>query len=351
MFGPFSALMGLFSRDLGIDLGTANTLVYVKDRGVVLSEPSVVAIETHTSRVLAVGAEAKKMVGRTPTNIVAIRPLRDGVIADFDTVHAMLEYFIGRVHGDLLIPARPRVIIGVPSGVTEVEKRAVHEASLQAGAREVYLIEEPMAAAIGAGQPIQEATGSMIVDIGGGTTEVAVVALGGVVVSHSIRVAGDEIDEHIVEYCRSGHTLLIGERTAESCKIAIGSAFPGLQEETFVVRGRDLQTGLPRQVELTSSQIREAISGPVTEIVDNIKLAIEATPPELLADIMEQGIYLAGGGALLSGLDKRIEQETDIPVHIANNALEAVVRGTGACLHNLEAFREVLVADNATPYG
>ena len=351
MFGPFSALMGIFSRDLGIDLGTANTLVYVKDRGVVLSEPSVVAIETQTSRVLAVGAEAKKMVGRTPTNIVAIRPLRDGVIADFDTVHAMLEYFIGRVHGDLPIAARPRVIVGVPSGVTEVEKRAVHEATLQAGAREVYLIEEPMAAAIGAGQPIQEATGSMIVDIGGGTTEVAVVSLGGVVVSHSIRVAGDEIDEHIVEYCRSDHTLLIGERTAESCKIAIGSAFPGLQEETTIVRGRDLQTGLPRQVELTSNQVREAISGPVTEIVDNIKLAIEATPPELLADVMEQGIYLAGGGAMLGGLDKRIEQETDIPVHIANNALEAVVRGTGACLHNLEAFREVFVADNAAPYG
>ena len=350
MFGPFNALLGLFSRDLGIDLGTANTLVYVKDRGIMLAEPSVVAIDTHTSRVLAVGAEAKKMVGRTPTNIVASRPLRDGVIADFETVHAMLTYFIGQVHGELPIAARPRVIVGVPSGVTEVEKRAVHEASLQAGAREVYLIEESMAAAIGAGQPIQEASGSMIVDIGGGTTEVAVISLGGVVVSHSIRVAGDEIDEKITDYCRSAHNLLIGERTAEACKIAIGSAAPGLQEETTIVRGRDLQSGLPRQVELTEGQIREAISGPVTEIVENIKLALEATPPELLADVMEHGITVAGGGALLRGLDKRIEQETDIPVHIANNPLEAVVRGTGACLHNLEAFREVFVAENAAPY-
>ena len=216
MFGPFNALLGLFSRDLGIDLGTANTLVYVKDRGIMLAEPSVVATDTHTSRVLAVGAEAKKMVGRTPVNIVATRPLRDGVIADFDTVHAMLSYFIGQVHGELPFAARPRVIVGVPSGVTEVEKRAVHEATLQAGAREVYLIEEPMAAAIGAGQPVQEASGSMIVDIGGGTTEVAVISLGGVVVSHSIRVAGDEIDEQIVDYCRNAHNLLIGERTAES---------------------------------------------------------------------------------------------------------------------------------------
>ena len=351
MFGPFNALLGLFSRDLGIDLGTANTLVYVKDRGVVLSEPSVVATDQNTMRVLAVGSEAKKMVGRTPTNIVAIRPLRDGVIADFDTVEAMLQYFIGRVHEELPFAARPRVIVGVPSGVTEVEKRAVHEASLQAGAREVYLIEEPMAAAIGSGQPIQEANGSMIVDIGGGTTEVAVISLGGIVVSHSIRIAGDEIDEQIVEYCRSGHTLLIGERTAESCKIAIGSAFPGLQEETAIVRGRDLQTGLPRQVELTSGQIREAIGAPVADIVENIKLAIEATPPELLADVMEHGVYLAGGGALLKGLDKRIEQETDIPVHISDNPLEAVVRGTGACLHNLEAYREVFVSEDGAPYG
>ena len=351
MFGPINALKGLFSRDLGIDLGTANTLVYLKDHGVVLSEPSVVAIDNNTNRVLAVGSEAKKMVGRTPTNIVANRPLRDGVIADFDTVEAMLQYFISRVHEELPFNARPRVIVGVPSGVTEVEKRAVHEASLQAGAREVYLIEEPMAAAIGAGQPIQDATGSMIVDIGGGTTEVAVISLGGGVVSHSIRIAGDEIDEFIVDYCRNEHGLLIGERTAESCKIAVGSAFPSLQEETAAVRGRDLQTGLPRQVDLTSTQIRDAISNPVTEIVDSIKLAIEATPPELLADVMEHGIYVAGGGALLKGLDKRIEQEADIPVHIAERPLQAVVRGTGACLHNLEAYREVFVSENSNPYG
>ncbi len=351
MFGPIGAFMGLFSRDLGIDLGTANTLVYVKDRGVVLSEPSVVATDTNTGRVLAVGAEAKKMVGRTPTNIVAVRPLRDGVIADFDTVHAMLQYFIGRIHEELPFSARPRVIVGVPSGVTEVEKRAVHEASLLAGAREVYLIEEPMAAAIGAGQPIQEANGSMIVDIGGGTTEVAVISLGGIVVSHSIRIAGDEIDEHIVEYCRAEHGLLIGERTAEACKLAVGAAFPLIHEETAIVRGRDLQSGLPRQVELTSGQIRDAISSPVTDIVDNIKLAIEATPPELLADIMEHGVYVAGGGAMLKGLDKRIEQETDIPVQITEVPLEAVVRGTGACLHNLEAYREIFVTENGTPYG
>ena len=351
MFGPINALMGLFSRDLGIDLGTANTLVYAKDHGVVLSEPSVVAIDNSTNRVLAVGTAAKKMVGRTPTNIVAIRPLRDGVIADFDRVEAMLQYFIGRVHEELPFSARPRVIVGVPSGVTEVEKRAVHEASLQAGAREVYMIEEPMAAAIGAGQPIQDATGSMIVDIGGGTTEVAVISLGGVVVSNSIRVAGDEIDEFIVNYCRNEHSLLIGERTAESCKIAVGSAFPGLQEETAIVRGRDLQTGLPRQVDLTSTQIREAIGQPITEIVDNIKLAIEATPPELLADVMEHGIYVAGGGALLKGLDKLIEQEADIPVHVADSPLQAVARGTGACLNNLEAYRQVFVSENGTPYG
>ena len=350
MFGPFNTLLGLFSRDLGIDLGTANTLVYVKDRGVVLSEPSVVATDQNTMRVLAVGAEAKKMVGRTPSNITAMRPLRDGVIADFDTVETMLQYFISRVHDELPFAPRPRVIVGVPSGVTEVEKRAVHEASLQAGAREVYLIEEPMAAAIGAGQPIQDATGNMIVDIGGGTTEVAVISLGGVVVSHSIRVAGDEIDEQIVEYCRNEHMLLIGERTAEACKIAVGSAYAGLQEDTVLVRGRDLQSGLPRQAELTSGHIREAISAPVTEIVDNVKLSIEATPPELLADIMEHGIYLAGGGALLRNLDKRIEQEADIPVHVAENPLESVVRGTGACLHNLEAYREVFVAENRSPY-
>ena len=346
MFRPLNALMGLFSRDLGIDLGTANTLVYVRDMGVVISEPSVVANDTRTNRVLAVGVEAKKMVGRTPTNIVAVRPLRDGVIADFETVEVMLRYFINRVHEETSFFPRPRVIVGIPSGVTEVEKRAVHEAALSAGAREAYLIEEPMAAAIGAGQPIQEAAGSMIVDIGGGTTEVAVISLGGIVVSHSIRIAGDEIDERIVNYIREHHHLLIGERTAEACKMDIGSAFPSDDEPTTFVRGRDLNTGLPRALEMSSGEIREAISGTVNEIIDNVKLALEATPPELLADIMEDGVYLAGGGALLDGFDRALEQATDVPVVTAKNPLEAVVRGTGACLQNLSAYREIFISDN-----
>ena len=346
MFRPLNALMGLFSRDLGIDLGTANTLVYVRDLGVVLSEPSVVAMDTPSNRVLAVGVEAKKMVGRTPKNIVAVRPLRDGVIADFETVEVMLRYFINRVHEETPFFPRPRVIVGIPSGVTEVEKRAVHEATLSAGAREAYLIEEPMAAAIGAGQPIQEAAGNMIVDIGGGTTEVAVISLGGVVVSHSIRIAGDEIDEQIIDYVRDEHHLLIGERTAEACKMEIGSAFPASDEPTTFVRGRDLDTGLPRALELSSGQVREAISGTVNEIIDNVKLALEATPPELLADIMEHGVYLAGGGALLRGLDQRLEESLDVPVVTAKNPLEAVVRGTGACLENLSAYRDVFISDN-----
>ncbi len=349
MFRPISAVLGLFSRDLGIDLGTANTLVYVRDMGVVISEPSVVATDTRTGRVLAVGSEAKRMVGRTPTNIVAARPLRDGVIADFETVETMLRYFISRVHEETPFFPRPRVIVGIPSGVTEVEKRAVHEAALQAGAREAYMIEEPMAAAIGSGQPIQEPTGNMIVDIGGGTTEVAVISLGGIVVSHSIRVAGDEIDEQIVGYVRSVHGLLIGERTAETCKIEIGSAAANGNDGTTFVRGRDLSSGLPRALELSSGQVREAISGTVNEIVENVKLTLEATPPELLADIMEQGIYLAGGGALLKGMDKRIEEGTDIPVVVARNPLESVVRGTGSCLQNLAAYREIFVSDNGYP--
>lgn len=349
MFRPISALLGLFSRDLGIDLGTANTLVYVRGQGVVISEPSVVATDTRTGRVLAVGAEAKRMVGRTPTNIVAARPLKDGVIADFETVEIMLRYFISRVHEETPFLPRPRVIVGIPSGVTEVEKRAVHEAALQAGAREAYLIEEPMAAAIGAGQPIQEPAGNMIVDIGGGTTEVAVISLGGIVVSHSIRVAGDEIDEQIVDYVRSEHGLLIGERTAETCKIEIGSASSDVEDGTTFVRGRDLNSGLPRALELSSGQVREAISSTVDEIVENVKLALEATPPELLADIMEQGIYLAGGGALLRGMDKRLEEGTDIPVVMAKSPLESVVRGTGSCLQNLAAYREIFVSDNGYP--
>lgn len=343
MLGPINALLGLFSKDLGIDLGTANTLVYVRDRGIVLSEPSVVALDKRTKRPLAVGAEAKKMVGRTPANIVAIRPLKDGVIADFDVVETMLRYFIGKVHDNFPLSPRPRVIVGIPSGVTEVEKRAVQDAAINAGAREAYLIEEPMAAAIGAGLPIQDPSGSMIVDIGGGTTEVAVISLGGIVVSQSIRVAGDEIDEMISQYARREYDLLIGERTAEETKIAIGSAYPGACAGTYVMRGRDLLTGLPKSVEVSADEIREAIAVPVAEIVEAVKLSIEETPPELLADIMDHGITLAGGGALLKGIDRRLAEETRMPVHVADDPLTCVVRGTGLCLANLEFYRKVFV--------
>ncbi len=346
MLAPLSALLGLFAKDLGSDLGTANTLVYVRDRGVVISEPSVVATDKRTGKVLAVGAEAKKMVGRTPANIVAVRPLKDGVIADFETVESMLHYFIRKVHDQFPFMPRPRVIIGVPSGVTEVEKRAVQDAALNAGSREAYLIEEPMAAAIGAGLPIHEAAGSMIVDVGGGTSEVAVISLGGIVLSRSIRIGGDEIDEQITQFARREHDLYIGERTAEETKIAIGSAHPVPEELKAMMRGRDLVTGLPKEVDVSLGDIREAISGPVNLIVEAVKLSIEETPPELLADIMDQGIILAGGGALLKGLDLRLQQETKMPVHIADDPLQCVVRGTGMCLENLEVYRKVFVSDN-----
>ena len=344
MFGPFSALMGLFSRDLGIDLGTANTLVYVKDRGVVLSEPSVVAIETQTSRVLAVGAEAKKMVGRTPTNIVAIRPLRDGVIADFDTVHAMLEYFIGRVHGDLPIAARPRVIVGVPSGVTEVEKRAVHEATLQAGAREVYLIEEPMAAAIGAGLPVTEPSGSMIVDIGGGTTEVAVLSLGGIVYAESARVGGDKMDEAIIAYMRRHHNLLIGNMSAERLKKSIGSALAPEDGdgEKYTVKGRDLVNGVPKELILSQRNVAEALSEPIGNIIESVKRALENTAPELAADIVDRGIILTGGGALLSGMDSVLRKATGLPVTVAEDTLLSVALGTGKVLDEMKNLKSVL---------
>ena len=346
MLAPLSALLGLFAKDLGIDLGTANTLVYVRERGVVISEPSVVATDKRSGKVLAVGAEAKKMVGRTPANIVAVRPLKDGVIADFETVESMLHYFIRKVHDQYPFTPRPRVIIGVPSGVTEVEKRAVQDAALNAGSREAYMIEEPMAAAIGAGLPIHEAAGSMIVDVGGGTTEVAVISLGGVVLSRSIRIGGDEIDEQIVQFARREHDLYIGERTAEETKIAIGSASMVNEELKTSMRGRDLVTGLPKEVDVTIGDIRDAISGPVNLIVEAVKLSIEETPPELLADIMDQGIILAGGGALLKGLDVRLEEETKMPVHIADDPLQCVVRGTGMCLENLEVYRKVFVTDS-----
>jgi rod shape-determining protein MreB and related proteins len=342
--GVFSALFGVFSKDLGIDLGTANTLVHVQGKGVVMSEPSVVAIDKKTKQVLAVGADAKRMVGRTPANIVAVRPLKDGVIADFEIVEQMLKYFIGKVHHNMLIKPRPRVVVGIPSGVTEVEKRAVHDAAIRAGAREAFLIEEPMAAAIGSGLPITEPTGSMIVDIGGGTTEVAVISLEGIVVSRSIRTAGDEIDEAILQYARREHSLAIGERTAEETKIKIGSAYNTGSERVVELRGRDLITGLPKVVEVTSSDIREAIANPVNQIVEEVKICVEETPPELVADIMESGITLAGGGALLEGLAIRLNEETKMPVQVAEDPLTCVVRGTGKALEEIDTLRKVFVA-------
>jgi rod shape-determining protein MreB len=345
MLAPLSALLGLFAKDLGIDLGTANTLIYSRDRGVCISEPSVVATDKRTGRLLAVGAEAKKMVGRTPANIAAVRPLKDGVIADFEAVESMLRYFIHKVHDQSPVPPRPRVVVGVPSGGTEVEKRAVQDAALNAGAREAYLIAEPMAAAIGAGLPIHAAAGSMIVDVGGGTTEVAVVALGGIVLSRSLRVGGDALDEQIVLFARREYDLSIGERTAEETKIAIGSAYPLRDALKTTMRGRDLATGLPRQVDVSVGEIREAIAGPVGLIVEAVKLSLEETPPELLSDIVDQGIVLAGGGAMLKGLDQRLQEETQLPVHVAEDPLQCVVRGTGTCVDNLEVYRKVFVAD------
>jgi rod shape-determining protein MreB len=342
MIRPLSALFGLFSRDLGIDLGTANTLVYVRGKGIVISEPSVVAVDKKTRRALAVGVEAKAMVGKTPETIVAVRPLKDGVIADFDTVEMMLHYFIRKVHAQQLITPHPRVVIGIPSGVTEVEKRAAKDAALSAGAREAYTIEEPMAAAIGAGLPINEPVGSMIVDIGGGTTEVAVISLGGIVVNHSIRVAGDEIDEAIVQWARRDHNLVIGERSAENAKIAAGSAYPLDEERRVVLRGRDLLTGLPKMIEVSSVEIRDAIAGPVNQIVELVKTCVEETPPELIADIMERGIVLAGGGALLMGLDKRLMTELRMPVYLADDPLTCVARGTGRVAEALHLYQRAL---------
>jgi rod shape-determining protein MreB len=346
MPNPISAFMGLFSRDLGIDLGTATTLVYVRGRGIVIGEPSVVAIERKTKTVLAVGEAAKAMVGKTPANIVAIRPLKDGVIADFDVVEKMLHYFIARAHERTrgVFRPSPRVVVGVPSGVTEVERRAAKDASINAGAREAYTIEEPMAAAIGAGLPVSEPTGSMVVDIGGGTTEVAVISLGGIVISRSIRTAGDEIDEATVAFARSAFNLFIGERMAERAKILAGSAYPLEEERRVTLRGRDLLTGLPKEVEVSSVELREGIAGPVNRIVEEIRAAIEETPPELLADIMEHGIVLAGGGALLLGLDRRLAHETRIKVRIADDPMTCVARGCGAIVENFERYRSIILA-------
>jgi len=330
-----------FTKDMGIDLGTANTLVYIKGKDIVIREPSVVAIQTNTNQVLAVGEEAKRMIGRTPGNIVAIRPLKDGVIADFDITQSMLKYFIKRAMQRRSL-FQPRVVICVPSGVTEVEKRAVEEAAINAGARDAYLIEEPMAAAIGAGLPVQEPTGSMIVDIGGGTTEVAVISLGGIVTSKSIRVGGDELDEAIVSYIKKEYSLMIGERTAEDVKIAIGSAYVDNKETKMNIRGRDLISGLPKTIEVTSSEIHEAMKEQITNILEAIKSTLEKTPPELAADIMEQGIMLTGGGALLNGLDKLIRKETSMPVHVAENPLDCVARGTGKALDSIEIMKKTV---------
>ncbi len=350
-FNPLNALFGAFSRDLGIDLGTANTLVHVRGKGIVISEPSVVAINIKTRKVKAVGAEAKAMVGKTPADIVAIRPLKDGVIADFEVVEEMIKYFIRQAHERVIgFSPRPRVVIGVPSGVTQVEKHAARDAALSAHARAAYTVEEPMAAAIGAGLPVDEPIGSMIVDIGGGTTEVAVISLGGIVINHSLRTAGDEIDEAIVQFARREYNLLIGERMAEKVKIAAGSAYPLDQEITVVLRGRDLMTGYPKAVEVSSVEIREGIAGPVNTIVAEVRAAIEETPPELVADIMEHGIMLAGGGALLHGIDRRIAAETRMPVHIAEDPLSCVARGAGKMVENINnpVYRAILSSTTQT---
>ncbi|MBI2301598.1 MAG: rod shape-determining protein [Armatimonadetes bacterium] len=339
-------LIGLFSYDMGIDLGTANTLVTVRGRGIVLREPSVVAIDRDTSKVLAVGLEAKRMIGRTPANIVAVRPLKDGVIADFDITREMLLYFMRKVHRRRTFLA-PRVVVGIPSGVTEVERRAVIEGALTAGARSAFVIEEPMAAAIGAGLPVSEPVGCMIVDIGGGTTEVAVISLGGIVTARSIRVAGDELDESIISYMRRTYNLLIGERTAEEIKIEIGSAYPRETEDAQEVRGRDLVAGLPGSVVVTSTEIREAMNENVAAIVEAVKATFETTPPELAADIMERGIFLAGGGAQLRGLNQLLTVETGMPVHVAEEPESCVVVGCGKALEEYQALSKVLSSGGA----
>lgn len=346
-FNPINIIFGHFSRDLGIDLGTANTLVHVRGKGIVISEPSVVATDRRTKQIYAVGAEAKAMIGKTPANIIAVRPLKDGVIADFEVVEKMLDYFIKKAHERTLglVPPRPRVVVGVPSGVTEVERRAARDATLNANAREAYVVEEPMASAIGAGLPVEEPVGSLIVDIGGGTTEVAVISLGGIVVNHSIRTAGDEIDEAIIQFARREYNLLIGDRMAEKAKIIAGSAYPLDEEIKVVLRGRDMLTGLPKAVEVSSVEIREGIAGPVNTIVQEIRAALEETPPELVADVMEHGITLAGGGSLLHGLDRRIAAETRMPVYIAEDPLSCVARGAGKMVENFDnkIYRQILL--------
>ncbi|KKU06410.1 MAG: Cell shape determining protein, MreB/Mrl family [Parcubacteria group bacterium GW2011_GWA2_45_30] len=342
----FNKLFGQFSHDIGIDLGTANTLVYVRGRGIVINEPSVVAINQKTGQIVAIGEEAKRMVGRTPAHIVATRPLVAGVVSDFEVTEEMLKYFIRKVHEKVFsVLARPRVVIGIPSGVTEVEKRAVEDAAKNAGAREVYLVEEPMAAAIGVRMPVQDAVGSMIVDIGGGTSDIAVISLGGIVVSKDLKIAGDKLNEDIIRFARDEYKLLLGERTAEDIKIAIGSAHELPDSLESPMRGRDLVTGLPREVIVDDSEIRRAMRHSINILVNSIKAAIEVTPPELVADIMHRGILLVGGGALLRGLDILIQDETRVPVKVADDPLTAVARGTGIILEDIDALREVLIAN------
>ncbi len=332
-------------RDMAVDLGTANTLVYVRGRGIVLNEPSVVAINTRNGAILAVGSEAKRMIGRTPGHIMAIRPLKDGVIADFDVTEKMLRYFIQAVHKRRFL-AKPRVVICVPSGITGVEQRAVEEASIQAGARAAYIIEEPMAAAIGAGLPVHEPAGNMVVDIGGGTTEVAVISLGGIVTSQSIRIGGDELDDSIISYIKKEYSLMLGERTAEEIKMAIGSAFPLPDEPHAEIRGRDLVSGLPKTIIVSADEIRRAIEEPVNAIIDAVKNTLDKTPPELAADIMDKGIVLTGGGGMLKGLDERLKHETGMPIHITDNPLDSVAIGSGKCLEEFEALKKVLISSS-----
>lgn len=344
----FSGLLNRFSRDIGIDLGTANTLVFVKDKGIIINEPSVVAVNTRTDQIVAVGQDAKKMIGKTPPHIVTSRPLVDGVISDFEVAEKMLKYFIDKVYrGSYPLAPRPRVVVGIPLDVTEVERKAVEDAALSAGAREVLLIEEPMSAALGARLPVRDATGHLIVDIGGGTTEIAVISLGGVVVWRSLRIAGDELTEAIIQYARDHFNLLLGDHTAEEIKLKIGSAIPLAKPLEMKMRGRDLMTGLPKEVVINDSQIREALQKILKLIVENIKNTIESTPPELVADIYERGLILSGGGSLLKGLDKMLSAELSIPVQVIDDPLTAVVRGTGIVLEDIDLMRDLLLPSSS----
>jgi rod shape-determining protein MreB len=336
----FNKLWGFFSNDMGIDLGTANTVVYVKGKGIVLNEPSVVAVEKDTNRILAVGIEAKRMLGRTPGSIVAIRPLKDGVIADFEITENMIKYFIRKVHNRKTLIS-PLVVIGVPSGITEVEKRAVEDSATRAGARDVFLIEEPMAGAIGVGLPVHEPAGNMIIDIGGGTTEVAIISLAGIVFSRSVRVGGDEMDEAIIQYMKRSYNLMIGERTAEQIKIEVGAAIPLDEPLTIEVKGRDLVAGLPKTLTVNSEEIREALAEPVSTIVESVRVSLERCPPELSADLVDRGIVMVGGGSMLRGLDKLLSKETGLPVNVADDPLIAVALGTGKVIENVHYLKEI----------